>query len=167
VSQVAEADDLDREARNIVSGARAAALPLRIVGGAAIWQRLVEEGLRRRFREVRPPPRDLDLLAPKGTSSAITGYFASRDYAAAERVIAWRATSAIEVWGVRTSAERPVRTAAVVWSGHRLHRGPVPLAVLASGRSAVTTPLTTSRSSDASVSPKSLYGRYDARAGPF
>jgi hypothetical protein len=82
-------DELDRESREIVAVAESDGLALRTVGGVGIWQRLGAAD-RERYREVRPTPRDIDLLAPSGTSPAIKRVFAARDYTPDERLIAWR-----------------------------------------------------------------------------
>lgn len=82
-------EDLDRESRDVVAAAASDGLSLRTVGGVAIWQRL-GEGDRARYRELRPTPRDIDLLAPTGSSPAIKRVFGTRGYTPDERLIAWR-----------------------------------------------------------------------------
>lgn len=81
-------ETMDAEARALVETAEQAGLPLRAIGGVAVWQRL-GDAKRSRFQEVRPVPRDLDLLAPSNTSSQISEVFRVQGYEGDERLIAW------------------------------------------------------------------------------
>jgi hypothetical protein len=86
---VTTVEELDAEARELVERAGRQGLALRTVGGVGIWQRLDEDD-RARYRDVRPAPRDIDLLAPVRTSKAIKQVFAEGDWTPDERLIAWR-----------------------------------------------------------------------------
>ena len=79
---------MDAESRALIETADKSGLSLRTIGGIAVWQRL-GDATRARFQEVRPAPRDLDLLAPPGTSSVISEVFQAHDYEGDERLIAW------------------------------------------------------------------------------
>lgn len=82
--------DLARRARELVEEGDSNGVSLRSVGGVAIWERLPEQ-MRADFERVRDEPKDLDLVAPEGTSSdKIKAVFVTRGYAPDERLIAWR-----------------------------------------------------------------------------
>lgn len=86
----AEFRDLARRATELVEEGQTKGVPLRSVGGVAIWERLPDE-LRTSYEQVRDEPKDLDLVAPQGTSSdEIKAVFVARGYAPDERLIAWR-----------------------------------------------------------------------------
>jgi len=86
----AEFRDLARRATELVEDGQTKGVPLRSVGGVAIWESLPDE-LRSTYERVRDEPKDLDLVAPQGTSSdQIKAIFVSRGYAPDERLIAWR-----------------------------------------------------------------------------
>ena len=82
---MAAVDELDRAARDVVTRAQARDLHLRTVGGVGIWQGL-GDAHRRRFRAVRPPPADIDLVAPMRSSKAIKEVFESAGFAADTRL---------------------------------------------------------------------------------
>jgi hypothetical protein len=82
--------DFAARAAEIVAAGRKRGVELRSVGGIAVWER-VPEGLRDRFESIRPGPKDLDLVAPQGSSSdAIKESFVEKGYEPDERLIAWR-----------------------------------------------------------------------------
>ncbi|HTU14771.1 MAG TPA: hypothetical protein VMF31_06210 [Solirubrobacterales bacterium] len=86
----AEFRDLARRATELVEDGRTKGVQMRSVGGVAIWERLPDE-LRPAYERVREEPKDLDLVAPQGTSSdEIKAVFVARGYAPDERLIAWR-----------------------------------------------------------------------------
>lgn len=78
-----------QEARALVEEGAAAGLALRAVGGIGVWERL---GASRRdgYARLRPAPKDVDMIAARGTSAQISELFAARGYVADERLIAWR-----------------------------------------------------------------------------
>jgi hypothetical protein len=82
---MATVEELDREAREVIARAQGRDLPLRTVGGVGIWQRL-GDAQRSRFLAVRPPPADIDLVAPPRTSKAIREIFESAGFAADVRL---------------------------------------------------------------------------------
>lgn len=86
----AEFRDLARRATELVEDGQERGVPLRSVGGVAIWEHLPED-LRPIYEDVRERPKDLDLVAPKGTpADEIKAIFVARGYAPDERLIAWR-----------------------------------------------------------------------------
>jgi hypothetical protein len=82
-------DKLDAAAREIVAAAEQRGLPLRTIGGVAVWQGLPEP-VRDAYVAARPAPRDIDLLGPSKSSASLTAVFAGLRYDADERLIAWR-----------------------------------------------------------------------------
>jgi len=78
------------KASDLVEDGRARGVPLRSVGGVAIWSSL-PDGLREEYESVRERPKDLDMVAPEGTPvEDIKAIFVGRGYAPDERLIAWR-----------------------------------------------------------------------------
>jgi hypothetical protein len=81
---------LASKASDLVEEGRAQGVPLRSVGGVAIWSSL-PEGLREEYESVRERPKDLDMVAPEGTPAEdIKAIFVARGYVPDERLIAWR-----------------------------------------------------------------------------
>lgn len=81
-------EGMDRASREVIEAAGATGLALRTIGGVAVWQRLPEKE-RRAYEGVRPPPKDLDAIAPRKSSQAIQQVFGAAGYLADERLIAW------------------------------------------------------------------------------
>jgi hypothetical protein len=78
------------KASELVEDGRTKGVPLRSVGGVAIWSNL-PDGLREEYESVRERPKDLDMVAPEGTpAEEIKAIFVARGYAPDERLIAWR-----------------------------------------------------------------------------
>lgn len=82
--------ELASKAADLVEQGHCHGVELRSVGGVAIWSSL-PEGLRDDYENVRDRPKDLDMVAPKGTPSEdLVAIFVARGYAPDERLIAWR-----------------------------------------------------------------------------
>ena len=81
---------LASKASDLVDHGQSQGVPLRSVGGVAIWSSL-PAGLRAEYESVREGPKDLDLIAPEGTpAEEIKAVFVARGYVPDERLIAWR-----------------------------------------------------------------------------
>lgn len=81
-----------REARALVEAGAAAGLTLRAVGGIGVWER-IDPARRDRYERRRPAPKDLDMIAERGTSALIAEVFAGAGYVADERLNAWHGDS--------------------------------------------------------------------------